>query len=60
LVLRFGGLGLGLGIAWEIVEMTFLNLSLVDTLVDLVMDTLGAMLAGPFMAWISRRERSTA
>lgn len=60
LILRFGALGLGLGIAWELIEMMFLNLSLIDTLIDLLMDTLGAALAGPFTAWVARQQRQTS
>jgi hypothetical protein len=45
-----------LGIAWEIIEMMFLNLSVVDTLVDLVMDTVGAALGGWFAGWVIRQQ----
>ncbi|MBM1170054.1 hypothetical protein [Microvirga arabica] len=45
-------IGLGLGIAWEIVEATFLNLAWADTLLDLVMDTIGATAGGKFAGWV--------
>lgn len=45
------GLGLGIGILWELAEMAFLDLRLIDTISDLVMDTAGAALAGLFGAW---------
>lgn len=45
-ILKAALIGLGLGIAWEILEMLFLNLKVVDTLVDLLMDTIGAALGG--------------
>lgn len=41
--------GLGLGILWEIAESLFLNLRVLDTIVDLVVDTIGAALAGWFL-----------
>ncbi|MBJ6127099.1 hypothetical protein [Microvirga splendida] len=53
-VLKAALIGLGLGIAWEIVEMLFLNLTVVDTLIDLVMDTIGAALGGWFAGWAIR------
>jgi hypothetical protein len=49
-------LGFGLGIVWEIIEMTFLNLTVVDTIVDLVMDTLGAAAGGWLAGWALRRQ----
>jgi hypothetical protein len=50
-------LGFGLGIVWEIIEMAFLNLTPVDTIVDLVMDTLGAAAGGWLAGWAIRRQR---
>lgn len=55
-ILKAALIGLGLGIAWEIVEATFLNLSLIDTLVDLLMDTIGAALGGWFAGWAIRNQ----
>ena len=49
--------GLGLGIAWELFESSFLNLHFWDTVVDLVMDTVGAALAGWFAGWVIRKEQ---
>lgn len=50
-ILKAAVIGLGLGIAWEIAEMLFLNLHFTDTLVDLVLDTIGAALGGWFAGW---------
>jgi hypothetical protein len=50
-ILKAALIGLGLGIAWEIAEMLFLNLHVTDTLVDLVLDTIGAALGGWFAGW---------
>lgn len=46
--------GLGLGVVWEIFESSFLNLHFWDTIVDLIMDTIGAALAGWFVGWVVR------
>lgn len=54
-VLLAAATGLGLGILWEIVESFFLNLTFWDTIVDLVMDTLGAAAAGWFVWNIAPR-----
>ena len=43
--------GFGLGAVWEVCESLFLNLTFWDTVVDLIMDTIGAALAG----WLVRR-----
>lgn len=51
-VILAGLVGLGLGIAWELVEATFLNLERADTLLDLVMDTIGATAGGSFAGWV--------
>ena len=45
-VLMAMALGLGLGILWEIVEATFVSLTLVDTISDIVLDVIGAALGG--------------
>ncbi len=58
-ILKAALMGLGLGIAWEIVEMLFLNLHVTDTLVDLVMDTIGAALGGWFAGWAIRNQGAT-
>ncbi|MFC1458570.1 hypothetical protein ACETIH_18060 [Microvirga arabica] len=50
-VLKAALIGLGLGIAWEFLEMLFLNLHLTDTLIDLVMDTIGSAAGGWFAGW---------
>ena len=57
-VLWAAGIGLGLGIVWEILESLFLNLTFWDTIVDLVMDTLGAAAAGWFLGWLERHLRT--
>ncbi len=46
------GLGLGFGILWEIAEMAFLDLRLIDTISDLIMDAVGAAVAGLSGAWV--------
>jgi hypothetical protein len=48
--------GFGLGVAWEIFESTFLSLAPVDTVVDLVLDTIGAAIAGAFAGWVIRKQ----
>ncbi len=55
-VLATAALGLALGVAWEIVEMIFINLRPFDTVVDLIMDTLGAAAGGLFGAWVVHRQ----
>ncbi len=52
-------IGLGLGIAWELLEATFLNLSWPDTLLDVVMDTIGAAIGGSFAVWITDQQNAT-
>lgn len=52
-VLWAAAVGLGLGIVWEIFESLFLNLTFRDTIVDLVMNTLGAAAAGWFVGQIA-------
>lgn len=47
----------GLGVLWEVFEMTFLNLAWSDTVVDLVMDTLGGAAAGWFLGAIAGERR---
>ena len=48
--------GFVLGVLWELVEMTFLDLTWTDTLVDLLMDTIGAAVAAAFVGWVIRRQ----
>jgi hypothetical protein len=48
LVAWCAGMGLALGIGWEIVEALGGELGLVDTLSDIALDTLGAALGGLF------------
>lgn len=43
--------GLGLGIPWEVIEFFVLNISWLDTLIDLVLDTVGAAIGGWFASW---------
>ena len=47
-------LGLAMGIAWELIELTYLQLTWPDTILDLVMDTSGAALGGWFALWMIR------
>lgn len=49
------GLGLLLGIGWEIAEALFINLAPVDTILDLAADTVGAALGGLFARWAAKR-----
>ena len=44
--------GLGLGIAWELFEYTYLPLTWPDTILDLVMDGAGAALGGWLAIWL--------
>lgn len=51
-------LGFGIGLLWEGFEWLIGMIGdTADTLVDLVMDTLGAVAAGLFCAWAANRER---
>jgi hypothetical protein len=43
-----------MGIAWELFELTYLQLTWPDTILDLVMDTSGAALGGWFALWMIR------
>ena len=52
--------GLVLGIMWEVLELTFVNLTWEDTTVDLVMDTAGAALAGFYVSCLTRKQPSEA
>ncbi|MBP1807583.1 hypothetical protein [Rubellimicrobium aerolatum] len=54
-VLWSTGLGLLLGLGWEGVEVTFLDLTWPDTLLDLVMDGAGSALGGSFAIWLIER-----
>ena len=59
--LAIAGLGLVVGVLWEIFEWIIGIIgSPVDTAVDLVMDTFGAIAAGLFCAWAAKRERRDA
>jgi hypothetical protein len=53
-VLVSTALGFVLGVAWELVELTFLVLTWGDTILDIVMDTLGAAAGGWFALWLIR------
>lgn len=55
-ILKIALWGVGLGIVWEIFESLFLNLTFWDTIVDLVMDTIGAAIAGWFIGWTARKQ----
>lgn len=58
LILAVAGLGLFLGIAWELFEWLIGIIDgPADTIVDLLMDLIGATLAGLFCAWAARRRR---
>jgi hypothetical protein len=49
-------IGLGLGMVWELLEASFLNLAWGDTLLDVVMDTIGAAIGGIFAGWVIDRQ----
>jgi hypothetical protein len=51
-VLWATGLGLALGVGWEILEFTYLPLTWPDTILDLVMDGAGAALGGWLAIWL--------
>ncbi|WP_210526742.1 hypothetical protein [Rubellimicrobium arenae] len=51
-VLWAAGLGLLIGIVWEVIEYTYLPLTWPDTILDIVMDTAGAALGGWFAIWL--------
>lgn len=55
-ILWVAAVGLGLGIIWEILESLWLNLALGDTIVDLIMDAIGAAVAGWFVSWVIRKQ----
>ena len=55
-VLWVAAVGFGLGVLWEIAEALFLDLRWTDTIVDLVLDTIGAALGGWFAAWVIREQ----
>lgn len=48
-------LGLVIGLAWEALESTFLDLRVPDTVWDLILDTLGAFAAGLLAAVLAAR-----
>ena len=52
-ILQAAAIGFGLGVVWEIFESLFLNLTFWDTVMDLIMDTLGAAIAGWFLGRIT-------
>lgn len=57
-VVAVTGLGILLGIFWELFEWTIGIIgSTSDTITDLLMDSLGAIVAGLFSAWTAERER---
>ncbi len=53
-VLLSTGLGLALGLLWELFEFTFLVLTWADTLSDVAADAVGAALGGWFAGWLIR------
>ena len=59
-MLAAAGIGIGLGIAWEIFESTFLDLTLGDTISDLVCDTIGAVAGGALAYWAIGGMRTAA
>lgn len=44
--------GLGLGVLWEIAEALFVSLTALDTIFDLILDTLGAAAGGWLAKWV--------
>ncbi len=54
-VLWSTGIGLGLGVAWELFEYTYLPLTWPDTILDVVMNTVGAAVGGWFAIWLIDR-----
>ena len=56
-VLMAMAVGLGLGILWEIVEATFVSLTLLDTISDIVLDVIGAAIGGLLADWAMQRAR---
>lgn len=56
-VLTVAGAGLALGVLWEVAEALFLNLTWTDTLIDLLVDTIGAAAGGVLAGWVIRRQR---
>lgn len=54
-VLWSTGIGLALGVAWELFEFTYLPLTWPDTILDVVMNTAGAALGGWFAIWLIDR-----
>jgi hypothetical protein len=55
-VLAVAAAGLALGVLWELAEARFLNLTWTDTLLDLLVDTIGAALGGVLAGWAIRRQ----
>lgn len=51
-VLWASAYGLALGVLWELIEVTYLVLTVPDTILDIVMDVAGAALGGWFAGWI--------
>jgi hypothetical protein len=47
-------LGFVIGVGWELVEVTFLDLTWPDTILDIIMDTIGAAAGGWFSLWLIR------
>ncbi|MFW6076867.1 MAG: hypothetical protein ACOC71_03880 [Hyphomicrobiales bacterium] len=50
-------LGLGRNILWEILEATFVSLTLIDTISDVVLDVIGAAVSGLLADWAVQRQR---
>jgi hypothetical protein len=59
-VLAAAGIGISLGIAWEIFEASFLDLTVGDTISDLLCDVIGAAVGGAFAYWAAGRMRAGA
>jgi hypothetical protein len=55
-VLGLAAAGLALGVLWELAEALFLSLAWTDTLIDLLLDTVGAALGGVLAGWTIRRQ----
>lgn len=54
-VILAAGCGLAVGVSWEILESLFIDLRPQDTIVDLVLDTVGASMGGWLSGWVIQR-----
>lgn len=51
-ILVAAAIALGLGVLWEIAEALFVSLTVVDTMFDLILDTLGGAAGGWLAKWV--------